>query len=230
MILKYELSYMVIERRINSQLITHFDALLTSVRDEQFAFLEIEQKILLDKGVYLFDTPGMLLPKIRLPEAGINLAASGAVGRNAFEEEVVALDLLGYLRRHYPQALKTRYQLEPDASLLDGEVLAMIGKRRGAVLSGGRINTQKAAEILLYDLRQGQLGRITLETPEEFDEWTAAAEAAEAAKLAEKENMSDVIAGVAIGATVGWLMHERESPFVLSVMPQGVQLGLSKRW
>ena len=148
---------------------------------------KIEQKILLDKGVYLFDTPGMLWPKIRVPEAGINLAASGAVGRNAFEEEVVALDLLGYLRRHYPQALKTRYQLEPDTSLLDGEVLAMIGKRRGAVLSGGRINTQKAAEILLYDLRQGQLGRITLETPEEFAEWTAAAEAAEAAKLAEKE-------------------------------------------
>lgn len=148
---------------------------------------KIEQKILLDKGVYLFDTPGMLWPKIRVPEAGINLAASGAVGRNAFEEEVVALDLLGYLRRHYPQSLKSRYQLEPDASLLDGEVLALIGKRRGAVLSGGRINTQKAAEILLYDLRQGQLGRITLETPAEFAEWTAAAEAAEAAKLAEKE-------------------------------------------
>ncbi|WP_084452440.1 ribosome biogenesis GTPase YlqF [Roseateles chitosanitabidus] len=148
---------------------------------------KIEQKILLDKGVYLFDTPGMLWPKIRVPEAGINLAASGAIGRNAFEEEVVALDLMGYLRRHYPQSLKKRYQLEPDASMLDGEVLEALGKRRGAVLSGGRINTQKAAEILLYDLRQGQLGRITLETPEEFDEWTAAAEAAEAAKEAEKE-------------------------------------------
>ncbi|MBO9686916.1 MAG: ribosome biogenesis GTPase YlqF [Mitsuaria chitosanitabida] len=148
---------------------------------------KIEQKILLDKGVYLFDTPGMLWPKIRVPEAGINLAASGAIGRNAFEEEVVALDLMGYLRRHYPQSLKKRYQLEPDASMLDGEVLQALGKRRGAVLSGGRINTQKAAEILLYDLRQGQLGRITLETPEEFDEWTAAAEAAEAAKEAEKE-------------------------------------------
>ena len=148
---------------------------------------KIEQKILLDKGVYLFDTPGMLWPKIRVPEAGVNLAASGAIGRNAFEEEVVALDLLGYLRRHYPQSLQARYQLEPDGSLLDGEVLAALGKRRGAVLSGGRINLQKAAEILLYDLRQGHLGRITLETPDEFAEWTAAAEAAEAARLTEKE-------------------------------------------
>lgn len=149
---------------------------------------KIEQKILLDKGVYLFDTPGMLWPKIRVPQAGVNLAASGAIGRNAFEEEVVALDLLAYLRVHYPDALKSRYQIDLRGDTRsEGELLEAIGKRRGAVLAGGRINTQKAAEILLVDLRQGQLGRITLETPAEFAEWTAAAEAAEAAREAERE-------------------------------------------
>ncbi len=148
---------------------------------------KIEQKILLDKGVYLFDTPGMLWPKIRVPQAGINLAASGAIGRNAFEEEVVALDLLAYLRRHYPQALKQRYQLDATDERSEGELLEAIGKRRGAMLPGGRINTQKAAEILLYDLRQTQLGRITLETPDEFAAWTAEADAAEAAKEAARE-------------------------------------------
>lgn len=146
-----------------------------------------EQKIVLEKDVYLFDTPGMLWPKIEVPQAGINLAASGAVGRNAFEEEIVALDLLAYLRRHYPQALLARYQLTVRDELSETELLEAIGKRRGAVLGGGRINMQKAAEVLLYDLRQGQLGRITLETPEEFAAWTAQAEAALEAKRAEKE-------------------------------------------
>jgi ribosome biogenesis GTPase A len=146
-----------------------------------------EQKIVLDKDVYLFDTPGMLWPKIEVAQAGINLAASGAVGRNAFEEEVVALDLLAYLRRHYPQALLARYQITARDELSETELLEAIGKRRGAVLGGGRINMQKAAEVLLYDLRQGQLGRITLETPEEFAAWTAQAAAEVEARRLEKE-------------------------------------------
>ncbi|SEL73561.1 ribosome biogenesis GTPase A [Roseateles sp. YR242] len=146
-----------------------------------------EQKIVLDKDVYLFDTPGMLWPKIQVPQAGINLAASGAVGRNAFEEEIVALDVLAYLRRHYPQSLQARYQITIKDELSENELLEAIGKRRGAVLSGGRINTQKAAEVLLYDLRQGQLGRITLETPEEFAAWVDEAQAVEAARQAERE-------------------------------------------
>ncbi|MFG6448985.1 ribosome biogenesis GTPase YlqF [Roseateles sp. BYS180W] len=146
-----------------------------------------EQKIVLDKDVYLFDTPGMLWPKIELPQAGINLAASGAVGRNAFEEEVVALELLAYLRRHYPQALAQRYQLSPTEQEADGEVLQALGRRRGAVLSGGVVNTQKAAEILLADLRSGQLGRVTLETPEEFAQWRQAAADAAAQREAERE-------------------------------------------
>lgn len=144
---------------------------------------KIEQKIVLDKDVYLFDTPGMLWPRIDVPQAGINLAASGAVGRNAYEEEVVALELLAYVRRHYPQALQARYQLDAAAAPSEGELLEALGKRRGAVLPGGRINTQKAAEILLNDLRAGQLGRLTLETPEEFAQWADAA----AAELAAKE-------------------------------------------
>jgi ribosome biogenesis GTPase A len=147
---------------------------------------KIEQKIVLDKDVYLFDTPGMLWPRIDVPQAGLNLAASGAVGRNAYEEEVVALELLAYLRLHYPQALQGRYQLDAAAAPSEGELLQALGKRRGAVLPGGRINTQKAAEILLNDLRAGQLGRLTLETPEEFAQWADAAAAVLAAKEAQR--------------------------------------------
>ncbi len=133
-----------------------------------------EQRLQLASGVYLWDTPGMLWPKIEVPESGLLLAACGAVGRNAFEEELVALELLELLQTAYPQALVQRYGIDDPALDADGRLDA-IGRRRGAVMSGGRINRQKASEILLTDFRQGQLGRITLETPEQHAAWVAAA-------------------------------------------------------
>jgi ribosome biogenesis GTPase A len=146
---------------------------------------KVEQKLVLENDFYLFDTPGMLWPKIIVPEAGFNLAASGAVGRNAFVEEEVAVELLAYLRRHYATQLQERYKLEVDPALSDEELLAQLGRKRGAVLSGGRVNLQKAAEILMYEFRQGTLGRITLETPPEFDQWQQRAEIAEQQRLAQ---------------------------------------------
>jgi ribosome biogenesis GTPase A len=141
---------------------------------------KVEQKLVLENDFYLFDTPGMLWPKIIVPQSGFNLAASGAVGRNAFVEEEVAVELLAYLRRHYAAELVARYKLEIAPELSDEELLEQLGRKRGAVLSGGRVNLQKAAEILMYEFRQGTLGRITLETPEEFSAWVATAEIAEA--------------------------------------------------
>jgi len=142
---------------------------------------KVEQRITLDQDAYLFDTPGMLWPRISIPESGYNLAASGAVGRNALDEEEVALELLDYLRLNYAPLLQARYRLEGSIeSLKDDELLEAIGRKRGAVLGGGRVNMQKAAEILMYEFRQGVLGRITLETPEEFKAWAAAAAIADA--------------------------------------------------
>ena len=147
-----------------------------------------EQRIALAKDFYLFDTPGMLWPKILVEQCGFHLAATGAVGRNAIEEEVVAEVLIGRLRRDYPGALEARYKLQATdtAAMNDAEMLIAIGRKRGAVLSGGRINLQKAAEIVLYEFRAGLLGRITLELPEEHLALTAAAEQAEAALQAER--------------------------------------------
>lgn len=132
---------------------------------------KVEQKLVLENDFYLFDTPGMLWPKILVPQSGFNLAASGAIGRNAFVEEEVAVELLAYLRQHYAAQLQERYKLEIAPELSDEELLEQLGRKRGAVLSGGRVNLQKAAEILMYEFRQGTLGRITLETPAEFDRW-----------------------------------------------------------
>jgi ribosome biogenesis GTPase A len=81
--------------------------------------------------------------------------------------------------------LLERYKLEITPELSDEELLEQLGRKRGAVLSGGRVNLQKAAEILMYEFRQGTLGRITLETPPEFAAWTAAGAEAEARAQAE---------------------------------------------
>ena len=95
----------------------------------------------------------------------------------------VALELLCYLQKHYAQNLEDRYKLgwgvEKIAAAHDDELLEAIGRKRGAVMSGGRVNTQKAAELVLTDFRTHILGRITLETPAEFVQWVAAGEAAE---------------------------------------------------
>ncbi len=145
-----------------------------------------EQKIILANDFYLFDTPGMLWPRIVVEQSGYCLAASGAVGRNAFDEEEVALELIAMLNRDYPGALTQRFKLGDLAGSPEQDWLAAIGRKRGAVMTGGRINLQKAAEIVLHELRSGSLGRITLETPQDMARWQAEAVVKEAERDARK--------------------------------------------
>ncbi len=151
---------------------------------------KLEQKIVLAKDFYLFDTPGMLWPRIIVEESGYNLAASGGIGRNAYDEEEVALELLARVREPYADRLMTRYKLD-DFSAADDEsgelLLADIGRKRGGLMAGGRVNLQKAAEIALNDFRSGAWGRITLETPEEFAQWLITGEQREAERKAKRE-------------------------------------------
>ena len=134
-----------------------------------------EQRIVLDDDFYLWDTPGMLWPRIIVEESGFRLAASGAVGRNAYDEQLVALDLLVYLQQHYAPLLGERYKLDLSAAeiaaLHDDELLELIARKRGAVMSGGRLNMQKAAELVLTDFRGGSMGRVSLEAPQEYAAW-----------------------------------------------------------
>ena len=152
---------------------------------------KLEQRIVLADDFYLWDTPGMLWPRIIVEQSGYNLAASGAVGRNAYDEELVALELLLYLQRHYPAQLEQRYRLGLDntaiAALHDDELLTLIGRRRGAVMSGGRVDLQKASELVLTDFRDVALGRVTLETPAEFEAWLAVGQQRDAERQAKKD-------------------------------------------
>ena len=149
-----------------------------------------EKRIVLADDFHLYDTPGMLWPRISVPESGYRLAASGAVGRNAYDEQDVAMDLLAYLRVHYPAGLQARYRLDDLATLAhldDEQLLHLIGSQRGALLGKGRVNLQKAAEIVLTEFRAGLLGRVTLETPEQFIAWTEAARLADVQRAAAKQ-------------------------------------------
>ena len=148
---------------------------------------KLEQRITIADDFYLYDTPGLLWPRIIVAKSGYNLAASGAIGRNAFNEEEVALELLDYLRQNYPKALEERYKIENATALSDEEILEAIGRKRGALLSGGRINLQKAAEIAIYDFRQSSLGRLTLETPEEFAQWLVLGQKLDAERQLKKD-------------------------------------------
>lgn len=148
-----------------------------------------EQRIVLEDGFYLFDTPGMLWPRIIVAQSGYNLAASGAVGRNAFDDQEVALELLDYLKRPYGDLLAARYQLKDLEALESEALLEAIGRGRGALQAGNKVNLQKAAELLIHDFRSGALGRITLETPAEFAQWLAEGKKLDAERQLRKDEL-----------------------------------------
>jgi ribosome biogenesis GTPase A len=148
---------------------------------------KLEQKIVLAPDFYLFDTPGMLWPRITVERSGYHLAASGGIGRNAYDEEEVALALLANVRLRHADRLMARYKLDDLAALSDDELLAELGRKRGGLMAGGRINLQKAAEIAINDFRTGAWGRITLESPEEFMQWWAQGQAIEAERREKRE-------------------------------------------
>jgi len=157
---------------------------------DEAGITKLEQRITLADDFYLWDTPGMLWPRISVAESGYNLAASGAVGRNAYDEELVALELLRRLQAQYAPLLEARYKLGLPAGdvaqMHDADLLDAIARKRGAVMSGGRVNLQKAAEIVLTDFRTAILGRITLETPEQMQAWCSAAALQDAERAAQK--------------------------------------------
>lgn len=133
---------------------------------DQPAVTKSQQRIDISNRLTLYDTPGMLWPKIDHPIDGLMLAASHAVGVNAYIDEEVATWLAGFLLEHYPALLKARYGIDAASTDAVG-VIETIARKRGCLIKGrgGEFDLEKAAAILLVDYRSGALGRITLETP-----------------------------------------------------------------
>jgi ribosome biogenesis GTPase A len=124
-----------------------------------------EQWVKVAGGMELLDTPGVLWPKFEDMLVGENLALTGAVRDEILDIEALAVRLLERLRVSYPDYILQRYSLTPE-ELAEGDgfdVLTCVGKRRGMLISGGEINTERAAITLLDEFRGGKIGRITLE-------------------------------------------------------------------
>ncbi len=136
---------------------------IAKVGDEP-AVTKQQQKIILDNGIELMDTPGFLWPKIHNENSGYRLAVTGAIKNTAMEFEDVAGFAADYLRQAYPELLQLRYKLDSLPSD-EFELLEAIGRKRGCLQGGGRVNLHKASELLLNEFRSGQLGCISLETP-----------------------------------------------------------------
>lgn len=124
-----------------------------------------KQWIAVSGGIQLLDTPGILWPRFESPEVGLALAWTGAIRDDVLDVELVAMRLLERLRASYPGALKERYKLDPDPEADGFSLLEQAGRRRGFLVSGGQVDTERMARVLLDEFRAGKLGRITLERP-----------------------------------------------------------------
>ena len=119
------------------------------------------------KGFELLDTPGVLWPKFEDPIVGEHLAFTGAVRDEILDMESLAARLLELLMELYPNAINSRYKtdIRPEEHLPGHELLERVGRKRGMLVSGGEVNTERAAITVLDEYRGGKLGRITLEQP-----------------------------------------------------------------
>ncbi len=127
-----------------------------------------KQWITTQYGLELLDTPGVLWPKFEDQTVGENLAVTGAIRDEILDAERMAVILCGRLRRKYPDLLSARYKLGDLAQyedLIDYDLFERIGRKRGFLVSGGEVNTERTAVMLLDEFRGGKIGRITLEEP-----------------------------------------------------------------
>ena len=127
-----------------------------------------KQWIRLKNNFELLDTPGILWPKFDDEQVGLKLAYTGAIKDEIIDTEELACNLLEYLRDNYPKSLEERYKMIDFSSMKGYELLEYLGKERGFVVSGGEIDTERAAGILLDEFRGARLGNITLEKPSDF--------------------------------------------------------------
>ena len=127
-----------------------------------------KQWVNVDGGLLLLDTPGILWPKFDDPEVGLRLAYTGAVKDDILDTETLGCHLMELLARQYPAALTERYKIEIPAEIDGWALLQAAGKKRGFLISGGEVDTERMAKVLLDEYRSCKLGKFTLEKPEEL--------------------------------------------------------------
>ena len=127
-----------------------------------------KQWVTVDSGLLLLDTPGILWPKFEDPEVGMMLAYTGAVKEGVIDLEELACRLMELLNRYYPATLLERYKVEAPQGTPGWELLEMAGRKRGYLISGGEVHSERMAKVLIDEFRSGKLGKFTLEMPEDL--------------------------------------------------------------
>ena len=138
---------------------------------------QTKQWIKIDENIDLMDTPGMLWPKLGDEVVGEHLAYIKSIGDKAFDNEVLAYSLLNYLIANYKKNVENRYDINIDEIIKDNQDLIdqgeeetliirdSIARKKGAIMSGGRINEQKVSDMILIDFQSGKIGKISIEKP-----------------------------------------------------------------
>ena len=134
----------------------------------QPALTRQQQRIQIDNGFDLLDTPGLTWPKIVSPECGFHLAITGAIRDTVIHYQDIALYALELLKHQHQDRLQRRYNIK-NLERTSIELLSEIGKRRGCLVKGGLVNLEQAGHILIQDIRSARLGRITWEFPHYYN-------------------------------------------------------------
>ena len=114
----------------------------------------------------MLDTPGVLWPKFESEEVGLNLAYTGTIKDDILEKTEIAYNLLKFLFINYKENLIQRYKLDNTENITENdiaELMETIGQKRGALVSGGKVDLEKVSAIILDDFRTGKIGKISLE-------------------------------------------------------------------
>ncbi len=125
------------------------------------------QWVRISNELELLDMPGVLWPKFEDPTVGEYLAFTGAVKDDVIDIELLAIRFLELLHRDYPKLLLERYRVEAPSDTEGADLLEMVGRKRGMLISGGEVNAERAAITVLDEYRSGKLGRLSLERPTE---------------------------------------------------------------
>jgi len=134
-----------------------------------------KQWVRVNENIELLDTPGVLWPKFENEQKALNLAYTGTIKDDILEKVEIAYNLLKYLLKKEKEKVLTRFKLDEEqvdyelenTDRMENEnileVMYMIGKKRGAIISGGQVDEEKVANIILEEFRSGKLGKITIE-------------------------------------------------------------------
>lgn len=129
-----------------------------------------KQWVTVDTELLLLDTPGILWPKFDDPNVGMLLAYTGAVKEDILDVEELAGFLMSLLWKYYPERILERYGVQAESDAPGWELIEQAGKKRGYLMSGGVVNTERMSKVLLDEYRGGKLGKFTLEMPPEEEQ------------------------------------------------------------